>query len=95
LEVAAKVSPEARAALAGGVEPPETLLYLYGWWQELRAAAGSGMDGPAPLSYRDLDAWARLTDRHPEPLEVRAILQIDAVARRGWREGMSTEGGKG
>jgi hypothetical protein len=37
------------------------------------------MSGLAPLGYEAVTAWARLTERTPQPHEVRALLALDAV----------------
>lgn len=39
------------------------------------------MVGLEPISYQELDAWSRLTDKHPEPYEVDALMKLDAVVR--------------
>lgn len=65
-----------------GPEPPEELRYLLGWFDELSAARSAGPHGLNPVSYLDVYAWAELTDRRPEPHEVRAILRLDQQARR-------------
>jgi hypothetical protein len=33
----------------------------------------------APITYTDMDAWARLTGRSPEPDEVDALLWVTSV----------------
>ena len=67
---------KARATLTA---PPlsERVRYLWGWFLELHGRRGSGMNGPASLSWPDLDAWARRTKRDPTPWEFRAIGLID------------------
>lgn len=39
------------------------------------------MGGPAPVTYLDIEAWARLTDRRLEPHEVQALTEIDRAVR--------------
>lgn len=39
------------------------------------------MHGAEGLSYADIDAWARLTGRAPEPCEVEALFQLDVAMR--------------
>jgi hypothetical protein len=58
---------------------PDAVQYLYDWLLELDAARGYDMNGPQLLSYREVDAWARLTDRQPQPHEVQALLSLDRV----------------
>lgn len=60
---------------------PEHLAYLLGWSQELVGRSGVGMSGFAPLSWSELQAWARLTDRTPSPEECDALMALDAAFR--------------
>ena len=63
-----------------GLEGPELPLcvrHLWDWWQELHLARGSSGFGPVPLSWSDIDAWARLTGARPSPPELRAIMALD------------------
>lgn len=39
------------------------------------------MHGMAAITYVDIDAWARLTRRTPDALEVEALARIDAAWR--------------
>ncbi len=64
-----------------GPEFPEPLRYLYDWFHELLAGRGVDMNGLMPLSFTELDAWARQTRRRPEPHEVRALFLLDAATR--------------
>lgn len=81
---AAKGHAEAIAKLA--IPPfPDVLAYLHDWFRELSAARGEGMHGPAPITHQGIDAWARLTDRQPEPHEVHALLTLDAAWRSALR----------
>lgn len=70
----------ARAALEGP-PIPEPLLYLYEWSCELDEARGYDMNGAKPVGYADIQAWASLTDRHPQPHEIRGLLALDVVWR--------------
>jgi len=54
---------------------PEGFEYIWDWFKELDAARGSNGFGPAALSFVEIDAWARLTLRHPSPWDV-AVLKI-------------------
>lgn len=60
---------------------PELLLYLVGWAQELVGRSGVGMSGLAPLSYREVEAWSRLTGHRPSAGEVEALMALDSVLR--------------
>lgn len=35
------------------------------------------MNGPARITWPDLDAWARLTGRNPTPWEFRVLASLD------------------
>jgi hypothetical protein len=56
---------------------PVALRYIYEWWGELHQARRMGAHGLDPITYQDVDAWARLTDRMPEPHEVHALMRLD------------------
>jgi hypothetical protein len=70
------------------VRLPEPLEYLWDWFSEMDRTRASDMNGPLPLSYPTIDAWARLTARSPSPAEVELLLQIDLVVRQpdAWKE---------
>jgi hypothetical protein len=51
---------------------PAGLRYLAGWFGELAGTRASGF-GVGPITYSEIEAWARLTGRAPDPIEVRAI----------------------
>lgn len=36
---------------------------------------------PDGLTYTALEAWARLTDRSPSPIEVETLLRLDFITR--------------
>lgn len=56
-----------------------SLLYLYRWWRELDDARSAGMNGPDPISYTELNAWAVLTHRSPSVDEVQTMRRIDSA----------------
>lgn len=62
-----------------GPEIPDALSYLWDWLMELDVAREIGANGPLPFTYQQLDAWARLTDRDPTPLEVDALMKLGLV----------------
>ncbi len=64
-----------------GPQIPECMGYLVRWSNELFGRSGVDMQGLVPLSYATIDAWARLTDRDPQPHEVDALLWLDSVRR--------------
>lgn len=57
-------------------ECPPALEYLWGWFLDIGSTRGGGY-GPAPITYPDIDAWARLTGNDPTPWEVRMLRRID------------------
>jgi hypothetical protein len=75
-----KATDDHRRLLAGPLFP-ESLAYLWEWHLELARARTVGMNGPDPLTYQAIDAWARLTGREPWPHEVAALLSLDLVSR--------------
>ena len=56
---------------------PAALDYLWGWFCELSAARSSSANGPNPISFSEMAAWAALTGKALLPRDVRAIAQID------------------
>ena len=75
-----RIGLEAREQLRGP-EMPQALEYLWEWFLELNASRSVGMHGLAAITYQDIDAWARLTGREPDPLEVQALMQLDTAWR--------------
>ena len=57
------------------------MLYLVEWAYALCGRSGATMGGIAPLSFTTIRDWAMLMNRHITPLEVQALLAIDAVIR--------------
>ena len=77
LEAAARMGmPEAKAKLAERVSPG-VLAYLWQWFLELHGHRGVGPMGPAPLTWLDLDAWARRMRRDPAPWEFDVLSRLD------------------
>lgn len=64
-----------------GPEFPEVLRYLWEWFTELERARSVGPHGVNPMSYQDIDAWARLLRRPVLPHEVSALMRLDLVMR--------------
>ena len=81
LELAAKRGSAAALAALEGPECPEALEYLLGWAYTLHGRSGISEVGVAPLSYAEVDAWARRTRTDIEPWEVEALMAIDAALR--------------
>lgn len=70
------------AQLADAPELPDGLLYLWGWFMRLCAARGSSGFGPNPLSYAELDAFARLMGVTLQPWEVDTLRDLDVEFMR-------------
>lgn len=66
------------ALLAAEPELHPAVEHLWSWFDQLSGTRGGGF-GPAPLTYQELDAWARLTDSRPTPWEVEQILRLDRL----------------
>ncbi len=52
---------------------PRAAAYLWGWFLELNAARA----GTVPISYRELEAWSRLSGLSLSPWEVKALKALD------------------
>lgn len=60
---------------------PRAVTYLWAWLMEIRRGLGVGVNGSESLTWVSLDAWARRTERAPEPHEVDALFTLDAALR--------------
>lgn len=56
-------------------ELPESLAYLWGTFFQIRRT-------PDPLTYTELRNWSLMTQQELEPLEVEAIMRLDAIATK-------------
>jgi len=72
---------DAQAKLEGPGEPPSELWYLREWFGELTAHRRITMEGAEPIGWETLDAWARLTGRTPDSIEVDALMRMDLAVR--------------
>ncbi|MCP3065845.1 hypothetical protein LXT21_44465 [Myxococcus sp. K38C18041901] len=81
LEQVAKATGKAPPALVGEYALPEALAHVWGWFCELSGARGAGGFSIAPISFQDIEAWARLTGHQPTPAEVVLLRQLDDVFR--------------
>lgn len=63
------------------LEPPlpEALAYLMEWFDELSRARTSSGFGLNPITYMEMDAWARLTDRRITPFDAKMLKDIDTM----------------
>lgn len=55
----------------------EDAMYLWTWYIELATRRPSGM-GVEALRWSEIEAWARLTGRAPEPWELEIVMAIDS-----------------
>jgi hypothetical protein len=56
---------------------PEALEYLWDWFQDLDSSRHTTPEGPEPLTYQEILAWAQLTGSRTTPEEVRALRLLD------------------
>ena len=64
-----------------GPEIPAELEYLWLWFGELEMTRRYTQTGPEALGYTEIAAWASLTNRHPMPHEVEALVMLDITTR--------------
>lgn len=76
-----------RPALLDGPPFPQSLEYVWEWFDELSDARRTGDFGVASLTYSDIDAWARLTGQHPSPYDVRLLIDLDRTYRKAIHDG--------
>jgi hypothetical protein len=81
LEVAAGYGNTVAQAMLKGPECPPAFEYLWIWYMELRVGAGEGLNGIAPLTWTEVESWSHLTRTLPYPHEIKALFQLDLVAR--------------
>ena len=62
-----------------GAPPPE-VEHVLAWFVELSGRRTNGM-APNPITFTEIEAWARLTGRCPRPWEVRVITRLDDAVR--------------
>lgn len=58
-----------------GPEMPEAGQHIWQWFCALAAASPEG------ITYREIEAWSRLTGHQPTPQEVRLIMQLEGKRR--------------
>lgn len=67
-----------RRRLTGGAELPIAGRHIWGWFCELCGSRTAGM-ASNPLTFMEIEAWARLTGVRPNPFEIRLLKAIDAL----------------
>jgi hypothetical protein len=85
LEFAAERSESAKKELEELPDFPQEMQLLWDYFQELSLGRGVGMIGMEPLTYQDIDSWARLMDHQLPPHFVSALLFMDISWRNGLR----------
>lgn len=60
-------------------ELPHTLAYVWDWFLDLNSSRQHTMEGEAPISYLEIDAWIRVTRVEVSPWEVALIRRLDKV----------------
>lgn len=69
-----------------GLDSPEPVIpeggaYLWDWFWELSQERREGMNGPMPLSSRDIAAWCDISGNVVRPDEVAVLRRMDAAYR--------------
>lgn len=73
-------SESALKELGNEPEYPDEITYLVEWAQNLHGRSGVGMGALAPLSFREVEAWARLMDIGGlEPYEIEGLMILDGA----------------
>ena len=80
----------------GGGTPPVEVAHLWGWFWTLAARRTSGgMGAPNPITFSEIDAWARLMGVTPRPWEVVVLARMDDAWRQKVSQGESGSIGEG
>lgn len=64
-----------------GPDIPLEGVHVWKWFSELEQTRSMSRYGMGPLTYTEIDAWARLTRRTPEVWEVDALMTMDVAMR--------------
>lgn len=78
LESIARQTGVAPAMLIANQIPLE-IKYLWDWFGELSNKRRTGGMSVSMLAWSDVDAWARLMRRDPQPWEVEALMNLDNI----------------
>lgn len=60
-------------------EIPACLEHVWQWFWFLHSTRSSGMNGPLPISYLEINSWQETTHTPIRPFEVNIIKQLDAT----------------
>ena len=77
-----KVSAASGAVVPALISPPlpDELAYLLEWFDKCAAGRGSAdLGGKLPLTWAEIDAWARLSGIQPTPFEVGILRGLDTI----------------
>lgn len=72
-----------------GPEIPPQMEHLWEWFLELHGARGYGHNGPQPISYGEIEAWASLCNKEPSQWEVKLLRRLDNIYIDGTQNGFS------
>ncbi|MCY1042711.1 hypothetical protein OV208_15410 [Corallococcus sp. bb12-1] len=72
-----KATGEVPAELLGEHQLPDSLAHVWGWFAELSNARGAGAFSLNPISFQDIESWARLTGSRPTSFEVQLLRRLD------------------
>lgn len=62
-------------------ECPVGLSHIWSWLSELRAWRNDPNEAQSPLTFSEIDAWARLTRRRPTVDEVHTLRMLSLLMR--------------
>ena len=65
---------------------PVGLEEIWQWYWDLRASAGSGINGPEPLRYSEIVAWMTLSKEEILPTHLRFLRILDAQYMRTYHD---------
>jgi hypothetical protein len=67
------------ATLDNEPEIPEAIEHVWDWFWELHRTRGSGMGGPEPITYLEIQAWNNLTENNIRDIEVEFLKLMDRL----------------
>lgn len=74
-----RATGETPADLVGEDELPGSLAHVWEWFTELSNARGAGAFSLNPISFQDIESWARLTGNQLTSFEVQLLRRLDEV----------------
>lgn len=66
---------------------PESLHYLMTWFDQLAGGRAEGLNGPQPITWPDMQAWAQLLQIPLQPWQAGVLRQLDSLWRHAWATG--------